>query len=116
MMLISGAHAATQGGDSPMKTIALSLLTATALIGAANAQTSYNCANDLPNPYRMVTDWAETPRHLAPVNAVTVDANNNFWAVDRCESAGCKAVFEIAPNGKTVRNFGADLFVEPHQV
>ena len=97
-----------------MKTMVLSLLASTALAGAAHAQASYPCANDLPNPYRMVADWAETPRHLAPVNAVTVDANNNFWAADRCEQQGCKAVFEIAPNGKTLRNFGADLFVEPH--
>ncbi len=99
-----------------MKVIALSLFSATALIGAAHAQASYPCANDLPNPYHMVTNWAETPRPFAPVNAITVDANNNFWAADRCEQPGCKAVFEIAPNGKTLKNFGADLFVEPHQI
>ena len=99
-----------------MKTILLSLLASTALIGIANAQASYPCANDLPNPYRMVTNWAETPRPFAPVNAVTVDSSNNFWAADRCEQQGCKAVFELAPNGRTLRNFGADLFVEPHAI
>jgi len=99
-----------------MRAIALALLTATTSISVAYAQTSSPCANDLPNPYHMVTKWAETPRPFAPVNAVTVDANNNFWAADRCEQAGCKSVFEIAPNGKTLRNFGADLFVEPHQI
>ena len=99
-----------------MKVIALSLLAASALVGTARAQASYPCANDLPNPSHMVTNWAETPRPFAPVNAVTVDANNNFWAADRCEQPGCKAIFEIAPNGKTLKNFGADLFVEPHQM
>ena len=99
-----------------MKQIVLSLLASTALISAAHAQASYPCANDLPNPYHLVTNWAETPRPFAPVNAVTVDASNNFWAADRCEQAGCKAIFEIAPNGKTLKNFGADLFIEPHQI
>ena len=82
--------------------------------GAAFAQASYPCANDLPNPYRLVENWAQMPRRFAPVNAVTVDANNNFWAADRCEEAGCKSIFEIGPDGKTLKNFGADLFVEPH--
>ena len=72
-----------------MKQIVLSLLTATAFISAAHAQASYSCANDLPNPYRLVANWAETPRPFAAVNAVTVDGNNNFWAADRCEQAGC---------------------------
>ena len=45
-----------------------------------------------------------------------LNANNNFWAADRCEEAGCKSIFEIAPNGRTVKNFGADLFIEPHQI
>jgi len=99
-----------------MRLIALALLAATTSITAAYAQASYPCASDLPNPYHMVTNWAETPRPFAPVNAVTVDANNNFWAADRCEQNGCKAIFEIGPNGKTLRNFGADLFVEPHQI
>jgi DNA-binding beta-propeller fold protein YncE len=97
-----------------MKTFVLSLLSGIGLIGAAHAQSSYPCANNLPNPYHMAANWAETPRPFAPVNAVTVDAENNFWAADRCEQQGCKSVFEIAPNGKTLRNFGADLFVEPH--
>ncbi len=99
-----------------MKRFVFSLLATTALIGAAQAQSSYPCANDLPNPYHLVTQWAETPRPFAPVNAVTFDAANNFWAADRCEQAGCKAIFEIAPSGKTLKNFGADLFVEPHSI
>src|SRR5215831_20601630 len=99
---------------SAIKTFAAAALATTALSGAAFAQASYPCANDLPNPYKLVTDWAQMPRAFAPVNAVTVDANNNFWAADRCEEAGCKSVFEIGPDGKTLRNFGADLFVEPH--
>src|SRR5215831_13798777 len=100
---------------SGLKTIALAMLATTALAGAAYAQASYPCSSDSPNPYRMVTNWAQMPRGWDQINAVTVDQNNNFWGVDRCEAAGCKSVFEIGPDGKTLKNFGADLFVEPHQ-
>jgi sugar lactone lactonase YvrE len=98
-----------------LKTIALALLATTALAGAAYAQASYPCSSDQPNPYRLVTNWAQMPRGWQPINAIAVDSNNNFWGVDRCEAAGCKAVFEIGPDGKTLKNFGADLFIEPHQ-
>ena len=96
--------------------LAVALFTTTASVAGAQTQSSYPCANDLPNPYRLVTNWATTPRGWAPISAITVDDKNNFWGVDRCEEAGCKSVFEIGPDGKTIRNFGVDLFVEPHQV
>jgi len=95
---------------------AVAVFATTACVTGAQAQSSYPCANDLPNPYRLVTNWATTPRGWAAINAITVDDKNNFWGVDRCEEAGCKSVFEIGPDGKTIRNFGTDLFVEPHQV
>jgi hypothetical protein len=95
---------------SGLTTLALALLST-----AAYAQPSAPCTSDFPNPYRLETNWATMPRPLKAINAITIDANNNFWGVDRCEDAGCKAVFEIGPDGKTMKNFGADLFVEPHQ-
>jgi hypothetical protein len=39
--------------------------------------------------------------------------NNNLWAVDRCEADDCIPVIELGPDGKTLKNFGAGLFVEP---
>ena len=51
-----------------------------------------------------------------PINAVAVDPNNNLWAVDRCETDDCVPVIELGPDGKTLKNFGVGLFVEPHQV
>ncbi len=100
---------------SRLKAIALALLATTAAVGAARAQASYPCANDLPNPYRLETNWAQMPRGWNPINAITVDEKNNFWGVDRCETDDCKGVFEIGPDGKTLKNFGAGLFIEPHQ-
>jgi hypothetical protein len=51
---------------------------------SANAQSSYPCASasDLPNPYRLVTGWAQTPRPWGPNNAMTVDANNNLTSLN----------------------------------
>ena len=98
---------------------AIALLGTAAAIGGANAQASYTCTQtnaNLPNPYHQVMNWSTTPRPWGPVNAVTVDAGDNLWAVDRCEEDGCKAVFELGPDGKTKKNFGAGLFVEPHAV
>ena len=36
--------------------------------------------------------------------------------MDRCETDDCVPVIELGPDGKTLKNFGAGLFVEPHQV
>lgn len=94
---------------------AIALLASTACVADAQAQSSYPCNSDAPNPYHLVANWAQMPRAWDQINAVTVDDKNNFWGVDRCEAAGCKSVFEIGPDGKTLKNFGADLFIEPHQ-
>ena len=99
--------------------IAIALLTTALAAGMARAQSSYPCTEtnaNLPNPYRQVTDWASPPRPWNPVNAVAVDRDNNLWVADRCETDDCVPVIELSPDGKTLRNFGAGLFVEPHQV
>jgi DNA-binding beta-propeller fold protein YncE len=97
---------------------AVALLATVIACGIARAQSSYPCTEtnaNLPNPYRLVSDWASPPRPWSPVNAVAVDPNNNLWAVDRCESDDCIPVIELGPDGRTLKNFGAGLFVEPHQ-
>ena len=97
---------------------AIALLTTIAAAGMARAQSSYPCAetnSNLPNPYRLVENWATPPRPWSPINAVAVDPNNNLWAVDRCEADDCVPVIELGPDGKTLKYFGSGLFVEPHQ-
>jgi len=106
---------------SGLTSLAMAMLATTALAAAAQAQSSYPCANDLPNPYHQVQNWAQTPRPWAPANALSVDSKNNLWVVDRCEDKGCAdsnvaPVFQLSPDGKTMKNFGAGLFVEPHQM
>ena len=96
----------------------IALLTTVVAAGTVSAQSSYPCTqtnSNLPDPYRQVANWASPPRPWSPVNAVAVDRNNNLWAVDRCETDDCVPVIELGPDGKTLTNFGAGLFVEPHQ-
>jgi sugar lactone lactonase YvrE len=86
----------------------------------AQAQTGA-CVNDAPNPYHLVNDWAHFSRPLAPTNNVYVDAKDNVWVFDRCGDRGCAGsdaspIWEIAPDGHVLKNFGARLFVFPHQV
>jgi sugar lactone lactonase YvrE len=98
--------------------LAIVLLSSAVAASQASAQQSYPCTetNDLPNPYRLVTGWAQTPRPWGPNNAMTIDANNNLWVVDRCPNDACTPAFQLSPDGKTLKNFGAGLFVEPHSV
>jgi sugar lactone lactonase YvrE len=85
-----------------------------------SAQTAA-CVNDAPNPYHLVNNWEHMPRPWASINNVFVDAHDNVWVFDRCEEKGCAAsslapIWELSPEGKVLRNFGAGMFVHPHQV
>ena len=106
-----------------MRTVHIKLLTALlaslALVAEAQAQASYPCVNDAPNPYKLQANWAQTPRPWGPTNAVTVDAKDNVWVFDRCGDKGClgaseSPIFHLGPDGKTIKNFGAGEFVSPH--
>jgi streptogramin lyase len=82
------------------------------------AQAQNACVNDAPNPYNMVKDWYVAPRPFGSMNSVSVDANDNIWAADRCQN-GCTEsddapVWEFSPDGKVLQNFGAGIFAEPH--
>ena len=96
------------------------VLANTAFVAAALAQNA-TCVNDAPNPYHLVNDWAQMPRPWAPTNNVFVDAKDNVWVFDRCEDKGCPGssvapIWELSPEGKVLKNFGAGMFVFPHQV
>ena len=95
---------------------AVALFASTACVAGAQAQSSYPCANDLPDPYRLVTNWATTPRGWARSARSRSMTGTISGASTAARKPGCKSVFEIGPDGKTIRNFGTDLFVEPHQV
>ena len=101
--------------------LALGLLASVALVAEAQAQASYPCVNDAPNPYKLQANWAQTPRPWGPTNAVTVDSKDNVWVFDRCGDMGCSGsnlspIFHLGPDGKTIGNFGAGQFVSAHGI
>jgi DNA-binding beta-propeller fold protein YncE len=101
--------------------LALALLASVALTAEAQAQASYPCVNDAPNPYKLQANWAQTPRPWGPVNTVNIDSHDNLWAFDRCGDEGCsksdlKPIYELGPNGKTMKNFGAGEFASAHGI
>jgi sugar lactone lactonase YvrE len=106
---------------SNLRRFLIGLFATTACAGAAYGQASYPCANEAPNPYHLVQNWAQTQRPWSHPLAVTVDARDNLWVFDRCEEAGCvgskaSPIFELSPDGKGIKNFGAGLFVFPHGI
>lgn len=99
-------------------TVVLLLAASFAATGAL-AQASYPCVNDAPNPYKLQTGWAQTPRPWGPVNALYADGKDNLWVFDRCGEKGCadsnmNPIYELSPAGKTMKNFGAGQFVSAH--
>ena len=103
---------------APART-ATALLATTVAVATANAQTM--CVNDAPNPYHLVNDWAHMSRPWAQTNNVFVDGKDNVWVFDRCEDGGCAAssvapIWELSPEGKVLKNFGARMFIYPHAI
>ena len=64
----------------------------------ARAQASYPPPNDLPNPYRTVTNWAQLPdgRKWGSTSGVAIGPDGNIWTYDRCGGNSC-ADSNLAP-------------------
>jgi DNA-binding beta-propeller fold protein YncE len=106
---------------SKFNQFAIALFATTALVSAAHAQASYPCVNDAPNPYKQVNGWEKMPRAWAATNNVYVDGKDNVWVMDRCQADGClksnvAPIWELSPDGKPLKNFGAGMFAFPHTV
>jgi DNA-binding beta-propeller fold protein YncE len=87
-------------------------------------------AQSLPNPYRIVDNWAQLPngQPLGAVGKVIVDSDGqHLWAVVRCEALAdpsrfgdeCRdskmhPIVRFGPDGKAVASFGGGLFIWPH--
>ncbi len=100
-----------------LRRLGLTLLGAAALY----AQPSYPPPNDLPNPYKTVTGWAQLPdgRKWGSTAGVDVGPDGHIWTYDRCGANSCAdspldPILEFDASGKNLRHFGAGLFVQPH--
>ena len=85
-------------------------------------------AQALPNPYRLVDDWAQLPdgREMGAVGKVTVDpAGETIWALIRCDAgpemfgwecldSDLDVVFHFNQDGTVAESFGGGLFIWPH--
>src|ERR1700737_148074 len=89
--------------------------------GKARAAGSSPPANDLPNPYRTVTNWAQLPdgRKWGSTAGVDIGPDGNVWAYDRCGVNNCAdsnldPILEFDTSGKLLKHWGAGMFVFPH--
>ena len=98
---------------------------ASVLLAAGAAQ-----AQALPNPYRLVDDWAKLPneREMGAVGDVITDPDGvHIWAIIRCDAGAdsfgwecldseLDPVIKFDANGNVVESFGGGLFIWPHGI
>jgi len=88
-------------------------------------------SQSLPNPYRVVDDWAQLPdgRRMGAVGGVTMDPDGkHVWAVIRCDASAPERfgnecldsdldpVVKFDLGGNVVKSFGGGLFIWPHGI
>lgn len=78
---------------------------------SAYAQNNAATANNLPNPYRSVENWATLPANIqwAQVISVDPDTHGNIWVFHRSEPN----ILEFDPSGKLLKSFGTG-FAQAH--
>ena len=111
--------ARTMGRSLTFAALGISSLSA---IGAAQATMAP--VNDLPNPYKTVTDWAKLPsgRTWGATSAVDIDRDGkSIWMAERCGTNSCATsnldpVMKFDPNGNVVAHFGAGMIQSPHAI
>ena len=93
------------------------------LATVALAQPGATPPNDLPNPYRIVPNWAQLPdgRKWGATAGVDVAPDGTIWSYDRCGGASCDGspldpILHFDQSGKLLNKFGAGLFAQPHGI
>jgi DNA-binding beta-propeller fold protein YncE len=88
------------------------------------AQATMAPLNDLPNPFKTITDWPKLPsgRTWGSMSAVDIDRDGkSVWIAERCGTNSCATsnldpVMKLDPNGNVVTHFGAGMIVAPHGI
>ena len=109
-------------GKALRGTLAVLTLVA-ACAAAARGQASYAPPNDLPNPYKAISNWAQLPegRKWGGTAGVSIGPDGNIWTYERCGGTTCAnsnvaPILEFDTSGKLLRSFGAGLLVFPHGI
>jgi sugar lactone lactonase YvrE len=110
------------------------LIAAGAVVGAsgwrADAQTSVEPINDLPNPYQTIENYMKLPagRTWGSTSAVDIDKDGkSVWVAERCGSNSCfdrstgkmsalNPILKFDETGKLVTSFGEGMLVFPHGI
>jgi DNA-binding beta-propeller fold protein YncE len=102
------------------------LIAASVLFALSGAVLAQNVAptNNLPNPYKSITDWAKMPagRSWGSTAGVDIDPDGkSVWVIDRCGGNTCfgsslDPILKFDANGKLVKSFGGGMFVFPHGI
>jgi DNA-binding beta-propeller fold protein YncE len=87
-------------------------LLATAAAGCSAYAQDVRATNNLPNPYRLVENWAQLPEGMewGQVISAQPDEHGNVWVFHRKDPP----ILEFDRFGKFVKSFGAGMFVQPH--
>lgn len=105
--------------------IVIAIIAMIALAGSAvYGQGTVKPANDLPNPFQTVSNWAKLPdgRTWGATSAVDIDPDGkSIWVAERCGQNSCAGsnlpvVLKFDASGKLVKSFGAGMFVFPHGI
>jgi len=106
--------------------MALLVGVAIAALWAVSGDRGYGQADDpnaAPNPYKIQDNWLQLPegRKLGAAIKVQVDHSDgkSIWVFDRCSANSCDnsmiaPILKFDSNGKFVRAFGANMFIQPH--
>ena len=96
-----------------MNTSSFVLFAAIALIPRAWPETGSQPANDLPNGYRTIRDWAQPPNGVpwAAVTAVEVAPNGDVYVIHRCHDNSCVGrmeppILKFDSSGKLLNELG----------
>src|SRR5436853_4269113 len=88
------------------------------------SQSNVQLADDLPNPYATVENWAKMPegRIWGATSAVDIAPDGkSIWVAERCGANTCAGsslpvVLKFDSSGRLLTSFGAGMFIFPHGI
>jgi streptogramin lyase len=94
------------------------------LLLIAVSASAQSASESLPNPYGpAIEKWGQLPegRTWGAIGGGSLDSKGNLWVFERCGANSCAGstvapIVELDPSGKTIKSFGAGMFVLPHAI